>query len=321
MASHFAAEFNDRGCQGCTFCRISAGTQFVEQYQCSVITLSYHIHNSTHMAGEGGKALGNGLLITDICQNGVECGQFAAVAGRDVQTTFCHQCQQTDGFQSNGFTASIGSGDDHGIKVTAKPNRDGDNCFCVDQRMSCLAQVYPALVIHDGCPSTHPVSKLCLGKDHIQLNQHVVIQIDRFSVTCSLAGQFCQNPFNFFLFLQFQLPQSIVGIDCGHGFHKIGTTGSRNIVHKTRHIILAFAFHRNHITALADGNYRLPEEFGIGGRRNNFLKTVTDLSCLDTHMTADVRQFRRCVVSDFFFRQNGAEDFIFQVFIGGQRPE
>ena len=49
------------------------------------------------MAGEGGQALGNGLLITDVRKNGIEGGQGAAVPGGDVQAAFRHQGQQTDG--------------------------------------------------------------------------------------------------------------------------------------------------------------------------------------------------------------------------------
>ena len=84
-----------------------------------------------------------------------------------------------------------------------------------------LAQLYSALIVHNGRACTHLIGKLCLGEDHIQLYQHLVVQIDGFSITCCLGRQLRQNPLNFLLFLQFQLPQGIICVDCGHGFHKI----------------------------------------------------------------------------------------------------
>ena len=89
-ASHFAAEFNNRSCQGCTFRGICARTQLIEQHQCTVIALCYNIHNCPHMAGEGGQTLRDRLLVTNVCQNCVKGRQFTSITRRNVQTTFCH---------------------------------------------------------------------------------------------------------------------------------------------------------------------------------------------------------------------------------------
>ena len=72
MAAHFPAELDNRGSQCGAFRRVRAGTQFVEQHQSPVIALGNHIHNGAHMAGEGGQALGNGLLVANIRQNGIK---------------------------------------------------------------------------------------------------------------------------------------------------------------------------------------------------------------------------------------------------------
>ena len=97
-AAHLPAEFNDSHCQRSTLGRIRSCTKLIEQYQGPVVTLSYHIHDGSHMAGEGGKALGNGLLVTDIRKNGIKGGQLTAIPCRYMKATFRHQRQKTDGF-------------------------------------------------------------------------------------------------------------------------------------------------------------------------------------------------------------------------------
>ena len=141
----------------------------------------------------------------------------------------------------------------------------------IDQRMPGIAQHHLALVVHQRCPGTHPECQLCFGKDHIQPNQQLHIQINVLTVSGRFGRKFGQNALNFLFFLQFQFPQCVVCVHRGHGFNKEGRAGSRNIMNHTRHIIAAFAFHRDHIPSLTDGNNRFPQELGIGRRRNDFL--------------------------------------------------
>ena len=87
------------------------------------------------------------------------------------------------------------------------------------------------------------------------------------------------------------------------------------------YIILAFAFHRDNVTALTNGDNRFPQEFGIGRRGNDLLQTVTDLAGLNAHMAADIRQRGGCRICNFFLRQDGTENFIFQLLVGRQCAE
>ena len=92
-------------------------------------------------------------------------------------------------------------------------------------------------------------------------------------------------------------------------------------MHQTRHIIFALGFHRHHIAPLADGNDWLPEEFTVGGRGNHLLQTVPNLAGLNAHMAADVRQLRGSGVRNLLLGENGAQNSIFQIFVGCQRTE
>ena len=187
--------------------------------------------------------------------------------------------------------------------------------------MAGIAQRNLALIIHDRGPGPHTVTKLCLGKDHIQLHQHLIVQIDSFPVARRLGGQFGQDPLNFLFLLDLQFPQGVVGIDGRHGFNEEGRACGGHIVHKTRHFVLKLALDRHHIAALANGDDGLAQVLGIGRRRNDFLQAVPDLAGLDAHVAANIRKSRRCIIRDLLFRQNCAENLIFQVFIGGQCAE
>ena len=92
-------------------------------------------------------------------------------------------------------------------------------------------------------------------------------------------------------------------------------------MHKTGHVIFAFALYRDNIAALTNGDNRFPQEFGIGGRRDHLLQAVPNFSGLDAHMAADIRQRGGCRICNFFFRQDGTENFIFQILVGSQCAE
>ena len=238
-----------------------------------------------------------------------------------MQTALRHQRQQADGLQSHGFAAGVGSCDDHGIEVGAQPQGDGHHLLGVDQRMAGIAELHPAGVIHNGRPGPHFVGQLCLCEDDIQLHQQTVIQIDVLGMSSRLTGQLRQNPLNFLLLLQLQLPQCVVGIHSGHGLHEISRAGGGDIMHQTGNIIFTFGFHGYHIPSLTDGDDGFPKELAVSRRGNNLLKAVPDFSGLNAHMAADVRQFRGCGVRNFLLRKNRTEDSVFQIFIGSQSVE
>ena len=184
-----------------------------------------------------------------------------------------------------------------------------------------VPQVNFPLVVHNGCPGPHPVAQLCLGKNHIQLNEDLVILCDGLPVRCRLGRQFGQNPLNFLLLFQFQFPEGVIGVDRRHGLNEISRSGCGNIMHQSGDIIFAFALHRHHIPSLPDGNNGFPQEFGVSWGGNDFLKTIPDFGRLYPHMSTDFSQSGRCVVCNFLFRQDRSENFIFQIFVRTQPVE
>ena len=217
------------------------------------------------MTGECGQALCNGLLIANVCQNGIKGRKFAAVAGGNMQAALGHQGQQTDGLQGDSLTTGVWAGDDHGVEILAQMDGNRHNHLGIDQRMPCFPQIHPALSVHNGRPGPHPVGKLCLGENHIQLHQHPEIQVDGLPISSRFAGKLRKDSLNFFLFLQFQFPQRIIRVDRGHRLHKIGGTGGGNVVDKSGNIIFMLTLNRHNVATLTDGNNRLPKVLGIGG--------------------------------------------------------
>ena len=71
-AAQLPTEFDDGGSQRRALRRVGARAQLVEQHQRPVVALGDHVHNGAHVAGKGGQALGDRLLVADVGENGVE---------------------------------------------------------------------------------------------------------------------------------------------------------------------------------------------------------------------------------------------------------
>jgi len=71
-AAQLPTEFDDGGSQRRALRRVGTRAQLVEQHQRPVVALGNHVHNGAHVAGKGGQALGDRLLVADVGENGVE---------------------------------------------------------------------------------------------------------------------------------------------------------------------------------------------------------------------------------------------------------
>ena len=262
--AHFPAEFDQGNGQSRALGGICARAQLIVEDQSSAVALGHHVYDGAHMAGEGGQALGNGLLVADVRQNGVKGRERASVPRGHMEAALGHERQQTDGFQGHGLAAGVGAGDNHGVKIGAQSQGDGHHLFGVDQRVPSVAQLYPALVVHNGCPGPHPVGQFCLGEDHVQPDEHFHIQPDVLGIARRLGGQLGQNALDLLLLLDFQFPQGVVGVDGGHGLHEVSRPRGGHVVNHTGYIIFALGLYRHHIPALPDGDDGLPQEFCVG---------------------------------------------------------
>ena len=153
------------------------------------------------MGGEGGQALLDALLVTDVGQHPFVNGHLAAVPGGDVQATLGHQGQQTQCFQRNSLTAGVGTSDDQGIKRAAQFNVDGYRRFFVQQGMPRLPQTDQAVPPHLGADRVHLIAQFAPGEDQIQLHQCVMVPLNVPPVGGGISGQLRQNAVDLRLFL------------------------------------------------------------------------------------------------------------------------
>ena len=102
------------------------------------------------MAGKGGQALLNALLIANIYQKFIKYADLAALVSRDQKAALRHGTQQTGGFQGNCFTAGVRAGDDKGIVFPAQCNIHRNTLLRVDQRVAGTDQIKGRIRPHSG---------------------------------------------------------------------------------------------------------------------------------------------------------------------------
>ena len=141
---------NDGNCQCGTLGRVGAGAQLVQQHKGVRHSQFQNTGNFFHVAGEGGKALLNALLIADVYQKFIKHADLAALVCRDQKTALCHSAQQTGGFQSDRFTAGVRAGDDKRIILPAQCNIHRNALLRVDQRVAGTDQVKRRIRPHSG---------------------------------------------------------------------------------------------------------------------------------------------------------------------------
>ena len=52
-----------------------------------------------------------------------------------------------------------------------------------------LAELHPALVVHQGLPSIHTISQFRFGENYIQLNEHIHVQANGLGIGSSLGRE------------------------------------------------------------------------------------------------------------------------------------
>ena len=141
---------NDGNCQRGALGGIGTGTQLVQQHKGVRHGQFQNTGDLLHVAGEGGKALLNALLIADIYQKFIKYADLAALVCRDQKTALCHSAQQTGGFQSDRFTASVRAGDDKRIVFSTQCNIHRNALLRINQWVAGADQIKRRICAHSG---------------------------------------------------------------------------------------------------------------------------------------------------------------------------
>ena len=95
-----------------------------------------------------------------------------------MKSCLSHQRQKSDGLKRYGFTAGVRSGHDQLAEVIAEPHIDRNYFFCIQQRMTSLADINTSFFIEDRRDTVVGFGKLRLGKDEIKFGKNGVILTD-----------------------------------------------------------------------------------------------------------------------------------------------
>ena len=97
--------------QGGAFFGIGGGTEFVEEHQGARIGETGEPVEVGDVRGKGGEFRLDGLRVADVGKERSE-NRKAGGCGGDGQAGLGHHCQQSGGFESDGFAAGVGAADD-----------------------------------------------------------------------------------------------------------------------------------------------------------------------------------------------------------------
>ena len=234
-----------------------------------------------------------------------------------MQTALGHGIQQADGFHGHRFTAGIGTGNDHGIKLFSQLHRNGHCRFFRQQGVPGIHQTH-GLGRQFRLHTAHLIAQLCFGENQVQLGQNHVIRVDFRPMGRTIGRQFHENPVNFRFLLGPQFPQLIVGFHRGHGLHKQRCPGGRHVMDQAGHLAPMLRFHRHHIPFGTGGDNRFLQCLGIGRGRDNLLQAFPRPGGSGANLPANGGQLRTGRIGNFVLRQNRGGNFLFQKFIGLQ---
>ena len=186
--------------------------------------------------------------------------------------------------------------------------------------MARAAQMQIALRQRRG-DAVEPVAELGLGKNEIQLHQHVKIAGDILPVRGAVRRQLHEDAINLNFLLRAQLPQLVVGLHRRHRLDEQRRAGTGHIVHQARNRALVLGLHRHDVALRAHGDDRLLQRFGIARGGNDLLQRVVHARGRGADQPADGRKLAGRGVGDLVLAGDGAGDLVLQKAVGLQGVE
>ena len=214
-----------------------------------------------HVAGEGGKALLNALLIADIYQKFIKYANLAAFVSRDQKAALCHGAQQTGGFQSDRFTAGVRAGDDKGIILPAQCNIHRNALLWVDQWVAGADQVKRRIRPHSGLEGLQLQRKPRFRQQDVDF-QHGLVAVLKLRLNSGhLCGKGHQNALNLLRLLCTVLQDAGIGFHHSLRLYKHRSARRGYIVDDAAYFATVLALDRHNIPAVAHRNHAFLQVF------------------------------------------------------------
>ena len=286
---------------------VGAGSQLVKEAEALAVDPAEDVHDGLHVGGEGGQALLDALLVSDVGVDIPEEGELASVAGRDMEAGHAHELEEADGLEGDGLAAGVGTRDDDHVVVGAQLDIDGDDLFGVDQGMAALADVDVIFVIKDRPGRILLHGQVGAGKDEIQLGHVFGVVPELHQVLSRLGRQGRQDLFNLLFFLQGKLPQGVVEADDGGGLDKKRGAGGGLVVDQARDLGLVLGLDRDAVAVAPHGDDTVLEVGGVG-RIDHFRELLVDFVAGQLDFPPDLAQGGRGVVRHLVLGDDAAAD-------------
>ena len=120
------------------------------------------------MRAEGGQALFDALLITNISKHRCIAANLTAAISWNMQPSQGHTGHQADQFQGYRLATGIRASDDHRCNIFIQMHIDRHHSCRRNQGVTGLHQAERAVGIELGSHGVHLVAELAFGKDKIQ---------------------------------------------------------------------------------------------------------------------------------------------------------
>ena len=272
-----------------------------------------------HVAGEGGKALLNALLIADVYQKFIKHADLAALVCRDQKAALCHSTQQTGSFQSDRFTASVRAGDDKGIVFPAQCNIHRNALLRVDQRVAGADQIKGRIRPHSGLKGFQLQRKPRLCQQDVDL-QHGLVAVLKLRFNGGyLCGKGHQNALDLLRFLCAVLQDAGIGFHHSLRLHKHCSARRGYIVDDTAHLAAVLALDRHNIPTVAHGNHALLQVFGGIHVAHHAFQPVADAVFSGADLLAQLCQRAGGGICHGIRCQNGTGDLLLKARLRCQR--
>ena len=247
------------------------------------------------------------MFVSDICVNFPENTEPGVVEGRNMKTRLSHKGKKSHGFQRNGLTAGVGTGNYQKVEVFSQADINGHHLMFFDQRVPGFFQVNDTICVKLGLCGVLRFCQKSTGKDKVQLSQDLLIILDQFQAFSGSLAETGKDFFNLSLFLDFHFPKIVIQFYYGHGFYKNRRTGGGLVVDHTGNLASVFGFYGNTVPAVPHGDHSVLK-IGPGTSADIRGQLAVDLFINVLHVPADLAEPRTGVICDFLRRQDAAAD-------------
>jgi len=301
--------------------RVGARAQLVKQGQRGVARQVENAADALHVAGEGGQALLNALLVADVHKVLVKMADDAALVRGDQEAVLGHRVEKARGFERNGLAAGVRAGDDEGVVLAAQLDVHRHDLFLVDERVAGLVQLEVHRVADGGHKGVLLHSQPGLCQQQVDFEHRVIAVGELRLQRADLRRERGQDAGDLLLLLRTQLHDAGVGLDDGGRLYKDRCAGGRDVMDDAADLTAVLGADRHDVAAIAQGNDGILQKFIGGGVADDVIELGADGILGLADFAAQIVEGHTGSVGHLLGRNNALRNLLFQHRLRGQRKK